>query len=74
MKNYRLGWDTPYLWLFLDIESDEEQAKRRQIEAAIGSEYTTLKTWKDLAMSKHGLVGGKVFKLAHLKTKFQPKI
>lgn len=37
----------------------------------MGSEYTTLKTWKDLAMSKYGLVGGKIlFKPDHLKTKF----
>lgn len=40
-----------------DVESDEEKEKRKQIEAAIASNHTSLKTWKNLATSKFGLVG-----------------
>lgn len=39
-----------------DIESDGEKEKRKQIETAIGNDHTSLKTWKDLAISKYGLV------------------
>ncbi|XP_048518455.1 TBC1 domain family member 20 isoform X2 [Dendroctonus ponderosae] len=40
-----------------EAESDAEREKRKQIEAAIGNDLTTLNTWKDLAKSKFGLVG-----------------
>ncbi|XP_030755077.1 TBC1 domain family member 20 isoform X2 [Sitophilus oryzae] len=40
-----------------EVESDEEKKKRKDIEEALISKYTTLKTWKDLAISKFGLVG-----------------
>ncbi|KAH1001481.1 hypothetical protein HUJ04_005496 [Dendroctonus ponderosae] len=45
------------LLLVSEAESDAEREKRKQIEAAIGNDFTTLKTWKDLAKSKFGLVG-----------------
>ncbi|XP_050301723.1 TBC1 domain family member 20 isoform X2 [Anthonomus grandis grandis] len=40
-----------------DVETEEEKEKRKRIEAALGNQQTTLKTWEELAKSKCGLVG-----------------